>query len=247
MLIGASTASFAQVLEAPGVRYRMGHLGFLGRVADEKRILLISSEAGIGSFDEMLSAGRPLRFGGTARTSTIAAGTAFISEALGFEAQIIVGYKGSKEIALAAIRGEIDGFIPSDASARRYAKEEGLRPFAVLSRERSPLMPDVPTFFELADLTPAQAWWIDYSDALFGLGRALVTTPDIPADRLAFLQQAVREALTDPAVIAEATAAKRPVSYLAPEAVKQSINRVMDGLTDEELARVRHVALEKFR
>ncbi len=122
-----------------------------------------------------------------------------------------------------------------------------MQPFAVLSRERSPLMPDVPTFFELADLTPEQAWWIDYSDALFGLGRALVTTPDVPADRLTFLQQAVREVLTDPAVIAEATAAKRPLSYLSPEAVKQSINRVMDGLTDEELARVRHVALEKFR
>ncbi|WP_193371259.1 Bug family tripartite tricarboxylate transporter substrate binding protein [Pelagibius marinus] len=247
MLIGGATASFSQVLEAPGVRFQMGRLGFLGRVADEKRVLLMSEAAGIGSLEEMLNAQRPIRFGGTARTATIGAGTAFIAEALGLEAQIIVGYKGSKEIALAAIRGEIDGFIPSDSSARRYGKEEGLKPLAVLSRERSSLMPDVPTFFELAELTPEQAWWIDYSDALFGLGRPLVTTPDIPADRLAFLQQVTREVLTDPAVIAEAQAAKRPISYLSPEAVKQSINRVMDGLTDEELARVRHVALEKFQ
>jgi tripartite-type tricarboxylate transporter receptor subunit TctC len=247
MLIGGATASFAQVLEAPGVRYKMGRLGFLGRVADEKRVLVVSAQAGIGSLDELMNVGRPVRFGGTARTATIAAGTAFIAEALGLDAQIIVGYKGSKEISLAAIRGEIDGFIPSDSSARRYGKEDGLEPFAVLSRERSPLMPDVPTFFELAELTPEQAWWIDYSDALFGLGRALVTTPDVPADRLAFLQQAAREVLTDPAVIAEAAAAKRPLSYLSPEAVKQSINRVMDGLSDDELTRVRHVALEKFQ
>lgn len=247
MLIGGATASFGQVLGAPGVRYQMGRLGFLGRVADEKRVLVLSSESGFGSLDDMLNAGRPIRFGSTARTSTIGAGTAFIAEALGMEAQIIVGYKGSKEIALATIRGEIDGFIPSDSSARRYGKEEGLTPFAVVSRERSPLMPDVPTFFELYDLTQEQAWWIYYSDALFGLGRALVTTPEVPADRLAFLQQATREVLTDPAVIAEAAAAKRPISYLSPDAVKQSINRVMDGLTDEELARVRHVALEKFQ
>ncbi|MEO3429853.1 tripartite tricarboxylate transporter substrate binding protein [Pelagibius sp. CAU 1746] len=247
MLIGGATAAFAQVLDAPGVRYRVGQLGFLGRVADEKRVLVIGQETGIGSFGEMLDAGRPIRFGGTARTSTIGAGTAFVAEALGLEAQVIVGYKGSKEIALAAIRGEIDGFIPSDSSARRYGKEQGLAPVAVLSRERSPLMPEVPTFFELVDLTQEQAWWIDYADALFGLGRALVTTPDIPADRLAFLQRTAREVLTDPAVIAEAEAAQRPISYLPPEAVKRSIDRVMDGLSEEELARVRHVALEKFQ
>ncbi len=246
MLIGGAPASFSQILQAPGVRYRMGSLGFLGRVADEKRILVLRVAAGIESLDDMRNAAVPIRFGGTARTAPIAAGTAFMAEALGMEAQIIVGYKGSKEIALAAIRGEIDGFIPSDSSARRYGREEGLMPFAVLSRERSSLMPDLPTLFELAELTPEQAWWIDYSDALFGLGRALVTTPDIPADRLTFLQQAAREVLTDPAVIAEAEAAKRPISYMSPEAVKQSINRVMDGLSDEELARVRHVALEMY-
>ena len=54
---------------------------------------------------------------GTSRTATIAGGSAFIAEALGLEATIVVGYKGSKEIALAAIRGEVDGFIPSDSSA----------------------------------------------------------------------------------------------------------------------------------
>ena len=247
MLIGAAIASFSQIVEAEGVRYQVGRLGFLGRVSDEKRILMISSEASFESFGDLLNASRPVRFGGTSRTATIAAGSAFVAEALGLDAQIIVGYKGSKEIALAAIRGEIDGFIPSDGSARHYGKEKGLRPFAVLSRERSPLLPDVPTVFELTELSPQQAWWIDYCDSLFGLGRALVTTPDLPADRLAFLQQAVRDVLTDPAVIAEADAAKRPVSYGTPELAKQMINRLMDELSDEELARVRYVALEKYQ
>jgi tripartite-type tricarboxylate transporter receptor subunit TctC len=247
MLIGAAIASFSQIVEAEGVRYKVGRLGFLGRISDEKRILVISDESSIESLDDLLNASRPIRFGGTSRSATIAAGSAFLAEALGFDAQIIVGYKGSKEIALAAIRGEIDGFIPSDASARRYGKEKGLKPFAVMSRERSPLLPDVPTFFELTELSPQQAWWLDYSDSLFGLGRALVTTPDIPADRLEFLQQAVREVLTDPAVIAEAAAAKRPVNYGSPAQAKQMINRLMDELSDEELARVRHVALEKYQ
>ncbi len=247
MLISAASASFSQVLEGEGVRYDMGRLGFLGRVVDDKRVLLWSKQSSFAALDDVLNASRPIRFAGTTRTATIAAGTAFIAEALGLEARIIVGYKGSKEIALAAIRGEVDGFIPSDSSARRYGKDEGLTPFAVISRERTALLPDVPTLFELTTLSPEQAWWIDYCDALFGLGRALVTTPDIPADRVEFLQQMVRDVLTDAAVIAEATSTKKPINYAPPAAAKGMIEQVMGSLTEEQLARVRHVALEKFK
>src|SRR3546814_17980048 len=86
-----------------------------------------------------------------------------------------------------------DTLFPYTTLFRSYGRDDGLIPFAVLSRERSTLLPDVPTVFELASLTPEQAWWMDYADALLGLGRALVTTPDIPADRLQFLQDVVAE------------------------------------------------------
>ena len=247
MIVSAASAVFSQVLEVEGVRYDLDRLGLLGRVVDEKRVLVWSTQSSFGTLADVMNAGRAIRFSGTSRTSPIAAGSAFVAEALGLQASVVAGYKGSKEIALAAIRGEVDGFIPSDSSARRYGKEDGLVPFATISRERSPLLPEVPTIFEMTELAPARAWWIDYCEALFSLGRAFVTTPDLPADRLRFLQEAVADVLTDPAVVAEGEASKRPLNYADPEATRALIAKVMSGLAEEDIARVRHVALEKYK
>ena len=109
------------------------------------------------------------------------------------------------------------------------------------------MLPEVPTIFEMTELAPARAWWIDYCEALFSLGRAFVTTPDLPADRLRFLQEAVADVLTDPAVVAEGEASKRPLNYADPEATRALIAKVMSGLAEEDIARVRHVALEKYK
>jgi len=247
ILISAASAAFSQVVEAEGARFDLMRLGFLGRVIDEKRTLVWGAGAPYSSVAAMVQSPRPILLGSTARTSPIGAASAFLAEALELNAKIVVGYKGSKEIDLAAARGEVDGFVVSDSSTARYGREGGLLPFAVLSRERSNLLPEVPTIFELVDLTPERVWWLDYCDALFGLGRSLVTTPDIPAERLAFLQQAVADVLTDPQVVEEATAKSNPLNYAPPTSARRLIETVVGSLTKEQVAKVREVALEKYK
>ena len=246
MIISAASSAFSQITAAEGVRFDLARLGFLGRVIDEKRALVLSTQSGFESIDDLRGASRPILFGAISRTDTVAATASFLAEAAGLDAKLVAGYKGSKEVALAAIRGEIDGFTVSDSSAQSYSRAEGLFASMVLSRERSALLPDVPTVFELTSLTPEQAWWLDYADALLGLGRALVTTPEIPADRLQHLQDAVAAVLTDPAVIAEAEATQRPINYAPPAAARRMIDTVVGSLTEEQLARIRHVAQEKY-
>ena len=247
MIISAPVSAFSQITGAEGVRYDINRLEFLGRVIDEKRAFAWSAQSPYRNIADARNSDRRIRFGATSRTDTIAATSAFIAEALGLDAQIVVGYKGSKEVSLAAVRGEIDGFAISDSSARKYKNDGAILPYIIISRERSTLAPDIPTIFEVVDLAPAQAWWMDYCDALLGLGRALVTTPEIPADRLAFLQAAVEQVLTDPEVIAEAETKQRPISYASPADTKKRINTVIGELTPEELARVRYVAQEKYQ
>jgi len=246
MLISAASATFSQIVEAEGVRYDIARLGFLGRVIDEKRALVIGTQSGIESIEDLRNAGRPIAFGAISRSDTIAATACFLAEALGLDAKLVAGYKGSKEVALAALRGEVDGFAVSDSSARSYNRNEGLFAFMVVSRERSSQVPDVPTVFELTSLEPAQAWWVDYADALLGLGRALVTTPDLPVERLQYLQEVVKAVLTDPAVLAEAEATQRPLGYASPQEARRMIDTVVGSLSEEELKRVRHVVRNKY-
>lgn len=246
MVISAASSAFSQAMRAEGVRYDLARLGFLGRLIDERRALVLSTQSGIDSIEQLRGAGRPILFGAISRTDTVAATASFLAEALALDAKLVAGYKGSKEVALAAIRGEVDGFTVSDSSAQSYSRDSGLFAFMVLSRERSALLPDVPTIFELADLPPEQAWWMDYADALLGLGRAIVTTPDVPADRLQLLQDTVAAVLTDPAVLAEAEATQRPINYASPAEMRRLIDTVVGSISEEQLMRIRHVAQEKY-
>lgn len=247
MLISAGSSAFAQVTEAEGVRYDLGRLGFIARVSQQKRSVLWSARSAYRTLEDAQNTPRTILFGGISGSDTITATTAFFIEAMGLNARIVTGYKGSKEIALAAIRGEVDGFVVSASSAQRYIRDGGLIASMIISRERSDLLPEVPTIFELTEVTPEQAWWADYTDALLSLGRAFVTTPEVPADRLAFLQEGARAVLTNPNVVAEAESKKRPISYAPPLEAKQLIDTVIGSLTEEELERVRVVALEKYK
>ena len=96
---------------------------------------------------------------------------ALATRALDIESNLIVGYKGSNEAALAAMRGEADGIIVTAGSAKIYAQDGLLLPVAALSAARSPLFPDLPTVFELVQLAADKAWWIDYCIRYSQVGR----------------------------------------------------------------------------
>src|SRR3546814_2468860 len=85
----------------------------------------------------------------------------------------------------------------SDGTARTLIAGGQLAPVAVLSRQRSTLLPEVPTIFEVATIGDEQAWWLDYRAGLTELGRTLIAAPGTPDDRLAFLRQAVDSVLKD--------------------------------------------------
>jgi len=59
-----------------------------------------------------------------------------------------VPYKGATRAALALISGEVDEVVVSVPSVMPYIKAGRLRPIAVLSRERVPQLPSLPTAIE---------------------------------------------------------------------------------------------------
>src|SRR3546814_2421525 len=71
----------------------------------------------------------------------------------------------------------------SDGTARTLIAGGQLAPVAVLSRQRSTLLPEVPTIFEVAAIGDEQAWWLDYRAGLTELGRTLIAEPGTPDDR----------------------------------------------------------------
>jgi hypothetical protein len=92
-----------------------------------------------------------------------------------------------------------------------------------------PLLDGVPSVTDLGegfdDETAAlvEAWL-----ALCNLGRPLVAPPGVPDDRLAFLRDALRQAMNDPELVAQSGSAARELDYLGGEEMLAQVRRALD-------------------
>jgi tripartite-type tricarboxylate transporter receptor subunit TctC len=73
-----------------------------------------------------------------------------------------------------------------------------------------------------------------------------VGQPDLPADKLQYLQAVWRQILTDPEVRAEGEKTQRPLDYGAPDALGKTLREVLETLPADKLKDVNEVLLKKF-
>ena len=95
-----------------------------------------------------------------------------------------VPYKGATRAALALIGGEVDEVVVSVPSVMPYIKSGRVRPIAVLSRERVPQLPQVPTAIESG-----------YKDFTISIWYGIFAPAGTPQNVLARLNQEITTAL----------------------------------------------------
>jgi tripartite-type tricarboxylate transporter receptor subunit TctC len=239
MIVNGTPAALGQLLGQENLRYDLTKVEHLGVISAYPWIWNVGPRTEIKTVADAMKPGVKIRWGGTGPSDGPADGAAITCEALRLDCQIILGYKGSSDIALAMERGEVDGLYLSDSSSANLAKNGQARPVASMARVRSALLPDVPTVFEQVKLDPEQEWWLDFRANLNDLGRILVTTPGVPPDRLEFLQAAVKRALSDPALIAEGEKTQRFVQYQTPQQALEITRNVLTAATPEQKERLR--------
>ena len=155
-------------------------------------------------------------------------------------------YKSSNEGSLAVQRMEMDALFVSDTSANAYVKSGQNRPIAVVSRQRSRFFPNAPTVFETGGLDAEQTWWFSARADVDALGRLILAGPNLPPARLAYLQDAMRKVLTDPAVLAEGEKFERYVEFQGPEATRDRALGLINGIKGEQKERLKNVVLKKY-
>lgn len=246
MLANGPSAVLSQLLNVEGVRFDLTKMTWLAGVFSEARVILVNPQSPFRSLDDLRNA-TEIKWATTGGASLMGLSSAFISEALGLNSRIISGYKGSKEAAWAAMRGEVDGLVISATSARRFASGGQLRLLAVVGGDRSPILPELPSISEMAKLNDGEAWWINYTAQISRVGRALVTAPDVAAARRDYLRQTLKDILTDPKFTADAKERGRPIAYLRGADTEKVIAGALSSLGDDRLTEVKVIALKKFR
>jgi tripartite-type tricarboxylate transporter receptor subunit TctC len=247
-ILNGVPAALGQITEAPAVQFDLTELTYIARVNAEPWVLLVSVHSGHESLADLVEAsqaGEQLTFGGTGRADGPTDAAAVVCAALELNCRMVVGFQGSSEVSLAAIRGDVTGFAVTDRSARDYSTgSEDLIPVAVIGHERSELLPDVPTVFEAVDVP--EEYWIDFRGGIVDVGRAIVTAPGVPEERVAFLRDAFEAILTDPEVQAEAEQKGLPIVYASGAEVQATVEDVLGDIPEDRLTEIRDVLLDRY-
>lgn len=255
MLLGGESALLAQLTERPGTRFDITKLTWLGRAQIDTPIVLWSMTNPERSFAEVLKTinEQGSVWGSTGLTDNISDAESAMAHALDLPTEkfrVVMGYSGSSEVALAVVRGEVDGIVVSNSSAINYVGSGNTRsvvPVATLSRNReTTFFPDVPTIFEVAQLSDEGQWWIDFRSSVTEMGRTFVTHGDVPADRVAYLRKILAEVLMDEKFIAMAAQHQRPINYMSAEEQEKLVQQIFSGLSPERIQQVKHVLTEKY-
>lgn len=132
-----------------------------------------------------------------------------------------VPFDGGGAARNALLGGHVDLIASALGDMQRYADDGEVRMLGILTAERFPLAPDVPTYAE-------QGYPIEG-----GAARGLVAPKGVPQEAIDAIARAVEQALQDEELIQKTTEIALPLVYMGPEEYGEYLLR-----SDGELAAV---------
>jgi hypothetical protein len=133
LINGSGLAALAMVsVDTP---HPINDFTVIARLARLKNTWLTSPESSIRSMEDLfaIAAERPIIFGATDAGGNSFLSSSIGSDILGLDSELLVGYPGTRELALALIRGEFDVFTGSYDSFFAQIEEGTLRPVLQMS------------------------------------------------------------------------------------------------------------------
>jgi tripartite-type tricarboxylate transporter receptor subunit TctC len=168
-----------------------------------------SAGQGVKSLPDLINAKKTVTFGATSPTAITSQHPLFLKNMFGANLKVIYGYKGTKDVSLAMMRGEVDGSCGMFESSVRSAYDQHIKAgeFKIVvqfGRDRKvPYFTDATQMYTMLKADDQRK----VADVIFRqteLARPLAAPPGTPKDRVAALRKAMLDTLKDPALVADA-------------------------------------------
>jgi tripartite-type tricarboxylate transporter receptor subunit TctC len=162
----------------------------------------------INSLPDLIKAKQTVTFGSTSPTAITSQHALFLKHMFGANLKVIYGYKGTRDVSLAMMRGEINGSCGMFESSVRgaFAQNVESRDFKIIvqfGRDRKvPYFGDATQVYTLLKTDEDRK----LADVVFRsteLARPLAAPPGTPAERVAALRTALMRTMHDPGMIAD--------------------------------------------
>jgi tripartite-type tricarboxylate transporter receptor subunit TctC len=228
---------YNQVLGAPGVKFELGKMSWVGKAASDPRVITIAAQSPIKSLKDLQQSKETVNFavGGIGSATYIE--SMMLSNVLKLPVKVLTGYSGGDD-QMAVRRGEITGSVASRSSWEQFVKN-GYGKFIV---QIGGSQKDVPQLESLVT-DPVAKGVVALIQSQGDIGRLTAGPPGIPQDRLDALRAAFKASMEDPELLAKAEKLGVPIDPMYGDDV---LNRVKLALnqTPETVALLRE-AMEK--
>jgi tripartite-type tricarboxylate transporter receptor subunit TctC len=165
----------------------------------------LGARQGIASLPDLIQAKTPVLFGSTSPTAITSQHVLFLKNMLGANVKVVYGYKGTKDVSLAMMRGEVDGSCGMLESSVRSAFEQHvqageLKIVVQFGRETVPYFGDATRMYDVLKSKDEEM----IADVIFRqteLARPLAAPPGTPKERITALRKAMLDTMRDSGLI----------------------------------------------
>jgi tripartite-type tricarboxylate transporter receptor subunit TctC len=224
-------------------QYDATKFSWIGSAANELSVCAVTQKSKIKKWDDALK--MDVAVGGEGSGSDPDTYAMMVRGIFKAQFRIVTGYPGGNDMTLAIERGELDGRCGWSWGSIKATRPDWisgpnkLNVLLVMSTDRNPELPDIPSVLEKAD-NDNDRDIIKLIVSRQKVARPFTAPPSIPADRLAALRQAFMDTMKDKAFLDEAKSLTLEISPLSGQDV-ESLIKDLYASKPESVQRARDV------
>jgi tripartite-type tricarboxylate transporter receptor subunit TctC len=200
---------------------------WLGSIASTTSVAVAWHAAPVKTYPDLFN--KELIVGGVGAATPMVTMPYLFRRLLGMQFKVVAGYQSGNEVNLAMERGEVQGRVDYSwhslgAEHLDWIKEGKVNLLFQIGLQQHKSLAHVPLVIDLAknsdDRTILEAAFFNYE-----FGRALVTAPGVPANRLGALRRAFTETMNDSGFLKDAAASNLEVNPVSAERLQGLVQR----------------------
>jgi tripartite-type tricarboxylate transporter receptor subunit TctC len=215
---------YSQMVGLDGVRFDLGKMSWIGKLADEGRTLVLSKKSGLTSIQDLMASKQTIRLASSGIGSASDIEMRMLQKMMNLNVRLITNIEGG-ETQLSMMRGEVAGVLEAASSEYDFVhRGEGKYVLSITSGHSH--LTGVPSARDFVK-NPDHLRLLTLVETIAELGRPTAGPPGIPAGRLNYLRDIYMKAASDPELIAQAQDLNVPVQPLRGDVVATKISAIL--------------------
>lgn len=218
----------AQALRDPTLRFDVKDFVYIGNPARENNTVTAWRMSGVKTVSDAME--KEVTVGSTGASTSTQYAIA-MNALVGTKFRLITGYPGGNDINLAMERGEVavrgsNSWASWKSTRADWVREGKINVIVQIGLKRAPDLADVPLLIDLAKTDEDRAV-LRLISAPTALGRPIVTTPGVPADRVKILRDAFDRMMVDPKFLEAAAKEHFDIDFVNGEEMQKVVDEIV--------------------